>query len=166
MSYPRRQRSFWARIKLSVEKFVPRAKRGKFFLTIHICSPVRQALQYDVEALKNKIDEKRTIQQLLYNCHFYIFYILRSEFYRLRQNSNWTFKNLLHCEPVATRLVSALWPTFLKIRLRSFPLGSDASGVKTIWQIQKRSMAFRKLFFSAHDYREVFFRQDARRGPF
>jgi hypothetical protein len=27
---------------------------------------VRQALQYVVEALKNKIDEKRTIQQLLY----------------------------------------------------------------------------------------------------
>ena len=111
MSYPRRQRSFWARIKLSVEKFVPRAKRGKFFLTIHICRPVRQELQYDVEALKNKIDEKRTIQQLLYNCHFYI---LRSEFYRLRQNSNWTFKNLFHCEPVVTLRISALWLTLFR----------------------------------------------------
>ena len=119
MSYPRRQRSFWARIKLSVEKFVPRAKRGKFFLTNHVCSPVRQALQYVVEALKNKIDEKRTIQQLLYNCHFYIFYILRSEFYRLRQNSNWTFKNLLHCEPIVAWLVSSMSETILTIRLRS-----------------------------------------------
>ena len=156
MSYPRRQRSFWARIKLSVEKFVPRAKRGKFFLTNHVCSPVRQALQYVVEALKNKIDEKRTIQQLLYNCHFYI---LRSEFYRLRQNSNWTFKNLLHCEPVVAWLVPAVWPTLLEIRLRSIPLGSDASGVKTIWHFQFWSIAFRKLFFRAPVCREDFFRR-------
>ena len=163
MSYPRRQRSFWARIKLSVEKFVLCAKQRKFFLTIHICSPVRQALQYDVEALKNKIDEKRTIQQLLYNCHFYI---LRSEFYRLRQNSNWTFKNLLHCEPVVSWLDSALRPTFLEIRLRSFPLGSDASGVKTIWHFQIWSIAFTKIFFQAPDCDEKNFRREARRGLF
>lgn len=62
--------------------------------------------------LKNKIDEKRTIQQLLYNCHFYIFYILRSEFYRLWQNSNWTIKNLLHCEPGVAGLFSALLLSF------------------------------------------------------
>jgi hypothetical protein len=127
---------------------------------------VRQALQYVVEALKNKIDEKRTIQQLLYNCHFYIFYILRSEFYRLRQNSNWTFKNLFHCEPVVAWLDSALRPTFLEIRLRSFPLGSDASGVKTIWHFQIWSIAFTKIFFRAPLSRKKIFQQEARRGPF
>jgi len=115
---------------------------------------VRQALQYVVEALKNKIDEKRTIQQLLYNCHFYIFYILRSEFYRLRQNSNWTFKNLLHCEPVVAWLVSSMSETILTIRLRSIPLGSGASGMKTILQPQKWSTAFWKIFFSVTDCNE------------
>ena len=108
-------------------------------------------------SLKNKIDEKRTIQQLLYNCHFYIFYILRSEFYRLRQNSNWTFKKQLQNKLVVTRLISSLLPTLIKVCLRSIPLGSGASGVKTIWQIQKWSMPFRKLFFWALYRRRIFF---------
>jgi hypothetical protein len=59
-----------------------------------------------------------------------------------------------------------LRPTFLEIRLRSFPLGSDAGGVKIIWHFQIWSIAFRKLFFRAPVCDEKFFQQEARRGRF
>jgi hypothetical protein len=58
---------------------------------------VRQDIGKDVEAEKNKIDRKRTIQQLL----LLSFPILRSEFRRYRQNPNGTLKKLFQFEPGA-----------------------------------------------------------------
>ena len=65
---------------------------------------MRQALQYDVEALKKQNRRETHNSAIAVYCHFYK---LRSEFYRLRQNSNWTFKKLFQREPRVCRFVSA-----------------------------------------------------------
>ena len=70
------------------------------------------------------------------------FPILRSEFYRYRQNPNGTIKHLFQFEPRATANFSSRMLGCLMVRLRSILLGLSVSGRDTIAGREKGSIAF------------------------
>ena len=99
MSYPRRQRSFWARIKLSVEKFAPHALNTReSFLTNLFHEACETGHR---ERRRSYKKSKSTGNAQFSNCCLLSFPILRSEFCRYRQNPNGTLKKLFQFEPGA-----------------------------------------------------------------